>query len=222
MSEWFYSVGQEQRGPVTDTDLRAMLSRGELYPTQLVWRAGMDRWQPLESVGIGPAAVSPVAYATAVTTASYAGFGDRLLAWVVDFFVLVGIRLAAMFALGLLSIPFEQWIEASETRQMTLGFVFLAVSYLCGFFYYALMECSSRQATLGKLARGIQVCDLEGGPPSFMQTAVRYVLRLVSVVTVGFGFLMITFTARRQALHDIGANCLVLRKPPVPVPAAVL
>jgi uncharacterized RDD family membrane protein YckC len=223
MAEWFYMAGQERRGPICDADFSSMRASGELQPAQLVWRAGMEKWQPLQSVDVdAPAVSASLSYASPGTFAPvYASFGDRLLAWVIDFFVVAGIRIGVMAGVGVLSIPIQPWVDASEARRTAVGMLVLALLYGSGLLYYALMECSLRQGTLGKLARGIQVCDIEGGPPSLVQTMVRYVLRLFSGLMFGFVFLMIAITARRQALHDIGANCVIVRKQPATAPAAV-
>ena len=38
----------------------------------------------------------------------------------------------------------------------------------------------------------------------------RYVGKILSLATVGIGFLLAGFTARKQALHDLIANTLVV------------
>lgn len=90
-----------------------------------------------------------------------------------------------------------------------LGFAVIAALYLCAWPYYALLEASGRQGTLGKQAVGIQVEDIEGGRATRVQTSVRFFLRLVSALVFGFGFLAALMTRRRQTLHDIAANCIV-------------
>jgi uncharacterized RDD family membrane protein YckC len=72
-------------------------------------------------------------------------------------------------------------------------------------FYSAAMESSQRQATLGKLALGIIVTDLDGARISFY----RALLRSASQVT-GIGYILALFTARKQTLHDFVADTQVL------------
>src|SRR5215218_4680689 len=99
MAEWFYRIDQEQRWPVTEADLRELLARGELQSTHFVWRAGVERWQRIEQTELGAAgssALLSLEYAAPAPTApTYANFGDRLLAWVIDYFVVAGIRIGA-------------------------------------------------------------------------------------------------------------------------------
>lgn len=48
MSEqiWYFAVGDEERGPVTETQIRALIGTGNLTRQDLVWREGMDDWIP--------------------------------------------------------------------------------------------------------------------------------------------------------------------------------
>ncbi len=78
--------------------------------------------------------------------------------------------------------------------------------------YYALMESSTRQATLGKQALGIIVTDMQGNRISFNQATGRYFAKLISGFILCIGYIMAGFTEKKQALHDIIANCLVVSK----------
>ena len=76
--------------------------------------------------------------------------------------------------------------------------------------YFALLESSTRQATFGKMALGLFVTDLEGNRLSFARASGRYFSKIISGMTFTIGFLMAGFTAKKQALHDMIAGCLVL------------
>jgi uncharacterized RDD family membrane protein YckC len=76
--------------------------------------------------------------------------------------------------------------------------------------YYALMESSSWQGTLGKRVMGIIVTGQGGQTISFGRATARFLARLLSEVTLGLGFLLAAFTGRKQALHDVIANTDVL------------
>lgn len=43
---WFYAENGQQRGPVTEADLQALLAAGKINSETLVWREGMAEWQP--------------------------------------------------------------------------------------------------------------------------------------------------------------------------------
>ena len=56
------------------------------------------------------------------------------------------------------------------------------------------------------------MADLYGDPISFGRAVLRNALKTLSTLVVGVGWLMAAFTPRRQALHDLLAGTIVLRK----------
>jgi uncharacterized RDD family membrane protein YckC len=89
----------------------------------------------------------------------------------------------------------------------------LACGLVLGWLYYAGMESSEHQGTLGKMALGLVVTDINGQRLSFGRASGRFFARIItSFVPLGIGFIMAGFTEKKQALHDMIASCLVLRK----------
>lgn len=80
--------------------------------------------------------------------------------------------------------------------------------------YFALMESSSKQATLGKMLLGIIVTDLNNNRISFGKASGRYWGKLISIIILGIGFIMAGTTSKKQALHDKMAGTLVIIKSP--------
>lgn len=78
--------------------------------------------------------------------------------------------------------------------------------------YYALLESSASQATVGKMALGIKVVDRDGRRLSFPHALGRWFAAALSYVTLYIGFLMAAFTERKQALHDILVGSFVVDK----------
>jgi uncharacterized RDD family membrane protein YckC len=79
--------------------------------------------------------------------------------------------------------------------------------------YYAWMESSQYQGTLGKMALGLIVTDLQGQPVSFARASGRFFAKIITgMIPLGIGYIMAGFTEKKQALHDMIAGCLVLRK----------
>jgi len=159
----------------------------------------------------------------------YAGFWRRLLAWLVDSLVMNVAFFVALLLIGVIAQlagggdrlgrrdappPPGQ----SGTLEYAAIALFVGVPLIIGWLYYAGCESSRAQATLGKLAAGVRVEDIDGGRATFVQTSVRFWVKLISAAIAGIGFLMICFTSRRQALHDIGANTIVTRRPTAPPP----
>jgi len=48
--DWYYAIGDEQRGPVDEAALREMLASGEIAPDALVWNDTMPDWLPATTV----------------------------------------------------------------------------------------------------------------------------------------------------------------------------
>ena len=78
--------------------------------------------------------------------------------------------------------------------------------------YYTLFEASPWQATPGKRMLRLYVTDLNGKRMSYGRALLRNLARQLS----GFlfiGFMIAGFTEKKQALHDLLAGSLVLRRP---------
>ncbi|MBK1854154.1 DUF4339 domain-containing protein [Verrucomicrobiaceae bacterium 5K15] len=50
MAEWFYGKDNTQHGPVSDLEIRTLISSGEVQPETIIWREGMADWLPLKDV----------------------------------------------------------------------------------------------------------------------------------------------------------------------------
>ena len=88
----------------------------------------------------------------------------------------------------------------------------LAYYVILSFLYCTVMESSRYQGTLGKIALGIIVTDLNGNKVSWEQAVKRHISKLLSYITIFIGFFMGGFTNKRQTLHDQVSKCLVIRK----------
>ncbi|MCJ7633967.1 RDD family protein [Candidatus Bathyarchaeota archaeon] len=130
---------------------------------------------------------------------NYAGFWTRGAAITVD---------TIPFATLYIFIGSVLEIEESEIGTVIFWMYFLILYWL----YFALMESSSRQATLGKRVFGIIVTDLEGKKISFGKATGRHFAKWLSGLIFYIGFIMAGFTKKKQALHDIMTGCLVVMK----------
>jgi uncharacterized RDD family membrane protein YckC len=83
------------------------------------------------------------------------------------------------------------------------------------------MESSPQQATLGKMALGLKVTDLQGERLSFARATGRYFGKIVSSLILFVGFMMAGWTEKKQALHDIMAGTLVVKKRNLPDKLAI-
>ncbi|MDD5571692.1 MAG: RDD family protein [Bacteroidales bacterium] len=157
----------------------------------------------------------------------YAGFWLRLVAIIIDgliigaakliiigpFLAVIGITAARDFS------DMKQECSSSACEIVSLigplvgaaliaNFIVVIISWL----YFALMESSARQATIGKMALGIIVTNMNGEKVNFGQATGRYFGKIISGIILCVGYIMAGFTEKKQALHDIMANCLVIKK----------
>jgi uncharacterized RDD family membrane protein YckC len=120
----------------------------------------------------------------------YAGFWKRFLAYLIDAIILGAIG-------GILTMQMDDTAASSVTT-------------IIGWLYFAGLESSARQATLGKSVLGIYVTDLDGNRISVLRATGRYFAKFISAIILMIGFIMAAFTPRKQALHDMIASTLVL------------
>lgn len=145
--------------------------------------------------GLGRAPGAPV----------YATFGRRAAAFFID----TGILLTAAMSLAMIVT-----IVTGQVENPSLGLEgFLQCTlFSMQWLYYALMESSSLQASVGKLAMRIRVTDLGGRRITFWKATERYFAKIFSGLILLMGYVMAAFTKKRQALHDIIAGTLVLAR----------
>ena len=144
----------------------------------------------------------PVALPPSVKTeVRYAGFWRRLLAYLIDGLVIFAVQVVLTLLVFMIA-PNDLQAAANVAP----------VTALVAWAYFALLESSPARATLGKLALNLFVADLHGDPISFWRATARYWLKILSWLVVGLGWLMAAFTPRKQALHDLLAGTLVLRR----------
>jgi len=135
----------------------------------------------------------------------YAGFWRRFLALFVDELILSAVALVFSTSY-LLTIRSGPDMESVKVTALGSNIFSLLVHWL----YFTLMESSPRQATLGKMAIGIIVTTGDGRRLSFLRANGRYFGKLLSALIFGIGFLMAGFTRKKQALHDMLADSLVI------------
>jgi uncharacterized RDD family membrane protein YckC len=166
-------------------------------------------------------------------TLEYAGFWKRVLASLIDFALIatVGFLLGLAFSYNPISEFQETFRKAMENpggpppQPAGPPAILSFISIVGGWLYKALFEASKMQGTLGKLAVGIIVTDLEGRRIDFGRATLRYalvwvanLLALVPALAGVSGFaiiidsLVVAFTLKKQALHDMIAACLVVNR----------
>jgi uncharacterized RDD family membrane protein YckC len=166
---------------------------------------------PAAPLAYQPAPAADQAYADDATyelppgDAIHAGFWRRVAAYVMDYFLTFLASYALGFVSGFLLVA-AMGAEGMAMAPIVGGLLGLIVGWL----YFALQESSPRQATLGKRAMGLKVTDGQGRRIGFGRATGRFFGKILSGLILMIGFLLAGWTARKQALHDMIANTLVV------------
>ena len=225
MTHWYYADAQGlQQGPIDADTLRARHAEGAIAPASLVWREGMAAWQPLSAVAdeldlampaaagtLGMAAPVPATVTDPAGDVVYAGFWRRLAANFIDSFIIgiaaLPITLPAGIAMGALGNhgDTEAWAQIL-VFQLVIQLVALVVTVV----YFSCFHASRLMASPGKLAVGIKVVRTDGSRLGFGRAVGRGFAYYLSFLTLYVGFVMAAFTRRKQGLHDLICDTLVV------------
>jgi len=145
-------------------------------------------------------------------TQNYAGFWIRFAAYLIDTIILSFVFVPLGIAIGFLAYFSAGSTENADAFSL-LSVLVRIIEIIAGWLYFAGLESSSWQATLGKKACGLVVTDLNGQRIGFGNATGRYFGKILSGLILGIGFLMIAFTDKKQGLHDQIASTLVLKGP---------
>lgn len=152
-----------------------------------------------------------------------AGFGKRLIAYILDIiiltigFSLIFIPFGGIFAfLGFNSRGFDGDLSSGEAAALAatgisfIGIILLAI--VAPIIYDGLMIASPRQATLGMNIMRIKVIKENG---EMLNSSESFIRALVKYVTGQFCFLLFLvclFNKEEQNLHDLAARTLVIEE----------
>lgn len=146
---------------------------------------------------------------------NYAGFWIRVAAYLIDYLVLLVAQFVIYSVLGLSVFGATSLDpEANEVFTTGFGMIAYAVVIIGSIAYFVIMESSSKQGTLGKIAVGIIVTDTDGNRISAARALGRYFAKILSGIILLIGYIMVAFTERKQGLHDMICSTLVLRGRP--------
>jgi uncharacterized RDD family membrane protein YckC len=185
-------------------------------------RAPMSTPSVVAPTAGGAGAIPEYPASAALPRVEYAGFWLRLVALVIDNVVLglgfVLVLIPLIFLTGLRTFldnfhPNEGINDVGIFTLIVFFFLVATGALVLTWLYHALLECSEWQATLGKKALGLVVTDMTGQRVSFGRATGRHFGKILTNMIPAFlGYIMAGFTAKKQALHDMLAGCLVLRR----------
>jgi uncharacterized RDD family membrane protein YckC len=173
---------------------------------------------PLPPAGATTGASFPAEPFAAPGSRDYGGFWRRFWSYVLDRFILglLFTPVGLLVLLPLLTTSSAGWTDTDLPAPAITALMGAIATVVCfallgSWLYYAILQSSAKQATLGQLALGIRVTDLAGRRVSFARASGRYFATMLTGFTFGIGYLIMFFTARKQTLHDLVAGTLVLR-----------
>lgn len=152
----------------------------------------------------------------------FASFVKRAAAFAVDAAIAVAVYGLLIYLVNrLLALPVEYTPFLERGLSLTISpyvrehFAELVALYsllkLAVLFpYFAVLESSPLQATVGKWLLGIKVTDLTGKRISFARAAARFFAKILSGQFLLIGYFIAAFTEKSQALHDLLAATLVV------------
>jgi uncharacterized RDD family membrane protein YckC len=170
----------------------------------------------------------------------YAGYMSRVWAALLDGVFMIPAGVVAMLAIVLPHAieAAKAGPNANFMLPLPQRILLPVASMAIGVVYYAILDASARQGTWGKQFVGLVVTDLQGRRLTRGRAACRAVARylpgllgiagefyrsdalfppaMITAASILLGvpiMLMPLFTPKRQALHDLLAGCLVLRRP---------
>ncbi|MGY3041017.1 putative RDD family membrane protein YckC [Rhodanobacter sp. TND4EL1] len=238
MEIWIGRDG-ERHGPYKEEDVREWLRSGQVSSADLAWYEGLADWQPLsvlfpDAVNTTPPPAgngsnpysAPSAPLLPQTTAAaledYAGFWKRVAAYILDAIILYLPQKLIENAFGgaAAKATLEQAMKdnvgntdammAANMHYYSVMGPAMLVILVMAVLYFAICESSAWQGTVGKLALGIRVTDMNGNRISFPRAIGRYFAKILSTIIIFIGFLMVAWTQRKQGLHDLICGTLVL------------
>jgi uncharacterized RDD family membrane protein YckC len=200
-------------GPVPMEELKRWIVDGRVAPTTQVWRSDLGRW----GVASGYAELEPelgqIAQATASSLESV-GFWPRVGAFLIDTLVLQGI-FYTMWGPGPETVPrLPNGLPDFVTMLAQLG-PQLAGQEIIKMGYTVLLT-GQFGATLGKLAIGARIVNLDDSRISFGKALLRYIATFASQLTLGIGYLLVAVRPDKRALHDLLAKTKVIYRRPEP------
>ncbi len=156
----------------------------------------------------------------------YADFGSRLAAYLIDLLAvgipyviiyIILIAIAGAISTHLLTSSLSSPGYSSAVAGAALGLTFWVMlildilSPIVFVFYWAIMESSPWQATLGKRVLGLVVTDMYGDRLIFGQSMKRAWGKLLSIIIFYVGFFLMLGSPHRQTMHDSMASTVVLK-----------
>jgi len=191
-------IGGKPQGPYSLSQLTDL----NITPNTFIRKPGMDDYKEAHAI---PELRELLGFKYQKTAPQYfAAFDQRLLASVIDHFIIFGFYTIAILTSYI-------FIQGKEER-ISAFLIPFPVIFIVKLVYGIFAESSAAQATIGKRMLNIKVTDLEGTRISFGRSLSRNLAKIMSVIPVFFGYLYSFLNKKNQCWHDITADTLVIKE----------
>jgi uncharacterized RDD family membrane protein YckC len=149
---------------------------------------------------------------TLVDLSNYGSFLNRLLAIIIDGLIMVVGTVVpyVLIALALMAGRKPEPNSLSPLLSMGVGFALATLAIACLPVVYEVVMIGKRGATFGKAFRKLKVVRTNGEPVSMGRSVLRVIIKLFLSGILLIGYLMALFTEKKQALHDLMADTVVV------------
>lgn len=160
------------------------------------------------------------------SAAEFATFSRRAAAFGVDaaivsiLMAIASLIFVLLFGLGVTGLGSQRLDEATN---LLIAFGYLGMLACVWILYFAFFHATQAMGGPGKIIFGLTVVDMQGRRLGFLHSLVRECARSLGSLVLFLTYFSQPFTAHRQAVHDLLARTLVLRKSTVAgLPAAAV
>lgn len=133
----------------------------------------------------------------------FGSFDQRATAAVIDWFLVSTVCAVLAFIVTI--------FLSNKIALIAVALSLLVIIPIVNLVYHIIMESSAKQGTYGKQILKIRVCDMQGDRISTSHAAGRNFAKVLSVLTLGIGYLYCFFNKQQQCLHDRVAETLVIK-----------
>jgi uncharacterized RDD family membrane protein YckC len=133
----------------------------------------------------------------------FGSFDQRATAAVIDWFLVSTVCAVLAFIVTI--------FLSNKIALIAVALSLLVIIPIVNLVYHIVMESSAKQGTYGKQILKIRVCDMQGDRISMSHAAGRNFAKVLSVLTLGVGYLYCFFNKQQQCLHDRVAETLVVK-----------
>jgi len=136
----------------------------------------------------------------------YAGFITRLIAWVIDRGIILGLWWLVSFGIDFLL----QTLEISNDKYQNWIVLLVILINIVIYFIYYIGSWMVAGQTPGKSLMGVRIVRTDGRRLKFHNAVIRLVGYWISSLFLYMGFWWILFDSRRQGWHDKLARTMVV------------